>query len=213
MIGDDVQMIEGHFGPLNDLQHNRFKELGRIYGEWNEKVNLISRKDIENFYYKHLLHALFITRFVQFSENSQILDAGTGGGIPGIPLAIMFQDSYFTLVDARKKKINAVQDISDQLGLKNVHAVHSRMEDIKGNFDFIVSRAVAPVDQMIKWTSHLRKSKEINPLPNGWIFLKGGDLKAELQAAHVHQVAETYVLNDWIELEGYEDKKLVYIPY
>ena len=213
MNGDDVQMIEGHFGPFDDLQHRRFSELGSLYSDWNEKVNLISRKDIANFYYKHLLHALFISRFIQFKEGSQVLDAGTGGGLPGIPLAIIFPDVQFTLVDARKKKIMAVKDIADQLGLKNVGAIHSRMEDIKGKFDFIVSRAVAPVDQMIKWTSHLKKTREINPIPNGWIFLKGGDLKAELKTARVNQVSETYDLNDWIKLEGYEDKKLIYIPY
>ena len=206
---DSLDIITKHFPNLTELQKQQFKKLGSVFIEWNSKVNLISRKDIDSFYQKHVLHSLGIAKVIQFKKGSSVLDIGTGGGVPGIPLAILFPETSFTLVDSINKKITAVNDIIDQLGLKNVKGITTRGESTKGEFDFIVSRAVTRLNKFIPWTKGLIKKQNQNTLKNGILYLKGGDLKNEISEARVN--AQVINLSDFFDFEFFETKKVVYI--
>ncbi len=195
---------------MGENQRSQMAALGKLYEEWNSQINVISRKDIEHLYEKHVLHSLAIHKFIQFAKGSEILDIGTGGGFPGIPLAIMLPDVQFTLTDSIGKKIKVVQEVSTALGLKNVKALHTRSEVVKHKFDFVVSRAVAELTELLRWTDGKIKKQQINAIPNGLICLKGGDLTSEL--AGQRKSTESYEIRSWFDEPFFESKKLIYVP-
>jgi len=203
-------LLEKYFPSLSPLQRQQFEAMGPLYADWNSKINLISRKDIDFLYEHHILHSLAIARFIRFKEGSRIMDVGTGGGFPGIPLAVMFPDCEFLLIDSIGKKIKAATDIANQLQLKNVTLRHARVEEEKGLFDFVVSRAVMPLPDLYKLCRKNIAKKQMNALPNGLICLKGGELQHEIQP--FRQVASQIDLSKEFEEEYYQTKKLVYLP-
>ncbi len=198
-----------YFPDLTEKQLQQFKKLEELYQDWNAKINVISRKDMDSLYLKHVLHSLAIAKIVQFNPGSAILDVGTGGGFPGIPLAILFPKSNFYLVDSIAKKIKVVNEVKDALGLKNVKAEQLRAEKAKGEFDFIVSRAVTKMDDFIKWVRKKTKKKHQHPIKNGILYLKGGDLTEELQN---FTNATIYPISDFYEEDFFKTKKVVHIP-
>ena len=204
-----VDIIKKYFKSLTDEQVKQFEQLGELYPEWNEKINVISRKDIENLYVNHILHSLGIAKFTDFKAGSKVLDMGTGGGLPGIPLAIMFPEVHFHLVDRIGKKIKVAQDIADRLGLKNVTTQHGDVKEVKGVFDFVVSRAVMNLDDLVGFVRRSVSRTCINSLPNGLICLKGGDLQAEVKK--YKKLAMIADLKDYFEEEFFETKKVVYV--
>ena len=204
-----MKQIEHYFPNLSEIQKNQFDQLGNLYLHWNEQINVISRKDTENFYERHVLHSLGIAKLIEFSEGSKILDIGTGGGFPGIPLAILFPDCQFTLVDSIGKKIRVVNEVKNELGLKNVVAIHDRAENIDGKFDFIVSRAVTAMPDFIRWTSGKISKNQRNTLKNGILYLKGGDLSEELST--VQQKTKVFNLSEIYSEEFFETKKVVHV--
>ncbi len=204
-----VDIIKKYFKNLSETQINQFEELGKLYPEWNEKINVISRKDIENLYVNHILHSLGIAKFADFKDGSRVLDMGTGGGLPGIPLAIMFPAVQFHLVDRIGKKIKVAQDIADRIGLKNVTTQHGDIKEVKGVFDFVVSRAVMNLDELVAVVRRCVSKTCINALPNGLICLKGGDLQGETKKyKKTLMVAD---LGDYFEEPFFETKKVVYV--
>jgi 16S rRNA (guanine527-N7)-methyltransferase len=205
-----LDIILKYFPNLNQEQLGRLAQLGELYAEWNEKINVISRKDMEHLYEKHVLHSMSIYRFAPFQPGSKVLDIGTGGGFPGIPLAILMPEVKFTLVDSIGKKIKVVQGVAEALGLQNVEAYHERAEKIKGRFDFVVSRAVTVLPELLAWSYGKYEKRQINGIPNGLICLKGGDLKEEIKAAHTE--VQEFKLSDYFEEEFFETKKLIYVP-
>lgn len=176
----DTDLLVKYFPDLNSFQTEQFRNFAELFIEWNTMVNMISRKDIEHLFERHILHSLGIAKVIQFKKGSKVLDIGTGGGFPGIPLAIMFPDVDFLLVDSIGKKIKVVNDIADKMQLKNVVGIHERAENVQGQFDFIVSRAVTRLNKFIPWTKGKMRKKNINEFPNGLLYLKGGDLTEEL---------------------------------
>lgn len=203
---DSVQ----HYLPnLSFEQINQFNSLYSIYKEWNAQINVISRRDEENFYLHHVLHSLAISKIIDFKPGTKILDIGTGGGFPGIPLAILYPETEFTLVDSIGKKIKVVKEVASTLGLKNVTGIHERVEKIPGRFDFIVSRAVAPLSDLLFWTKDKLSCDSFNELQNGWICLKGGDLSGELIKVKKH--IRTHDISEWFLEEFFETKKVIYV--
>ncbi|MCI0522316.1 MAG: 16S rRNA (guanine(527)-N(7))-methyltransferase RsmG [Bacteroidales bacterium] len=199
-----------YFPLLTWEQRRRYSMLPALYAEQNEKVNVISRKDILNFGINHLLHSLAIARFISFAPGTKVIDVGTGGGLPGIPLAIMFPDVQFTLIDSITKKIRVVKEITGALGIENVRTVTTRSENFRGQYDFIVSRAVTEMSSFISLTRHLLSPRSFNTLQNGYLFLKGGDLADELRPfSAVATVAE---IRGWYDEPYFETKKLIYLP-
>jgi 16S rRNA (guanine527-N7)-methyltransferase len=209
-MASSVEDILRFFPQLPAQARERLTLLQPLYTEWNAQINVISRKDIDELYVRHVLHSLAIYRFIQFTPGSRILDIGTGGGFPGIPLAILQPDVNFILVDSIGKKIKVVQEVSLALGLSNVTAIHERAEKVKGPFDFVVSRAVAELSMLLQWSRGKIASKQINALPNGLICLKGGDLSEEFKG--LPKTIETYPLTGWFDADFFETKKLVYVP-
>ena len=209
-MASSVDDLLRYFPQLPATAQEHFRNLLPLYSEWNAQINVISRKDIEELYVRHVLHSLAIYRLIQFAPGSRILDIGTGGGFPGIPLAIMQPDVQYVLVASIGKKIKVVQEVSAALGLKNVTAIHERAEKIKGPFDFVLSRAVAELSLLLQWSHGKMATKQINALPNGLICLKGGDLREEFKG--LPKTIETYPLTGWFEEDFFETKKLVYVP-
>ncbi len=204
-------LLVKYFPDLSQDQHAQLYAFGEVIEFWNDKINVISRKDIDNIYKHHILHSLFIKKVIDFKEGAKILDVGTGGGFPGIPLAICFPEVEFHLVDARSKKIKVVQEAIDQLGLKNVVAEHKRAEELKTQYDFVVTRAVAKVETLMQWCRTRISDKHQHSIPNGIFALKGGtkkDLKAEIPNS---EYAEQFPISDWTDIEHYVEKYVIYI--
>ena len=207
---DTAEAIFHYFPDLSSIQKTQFKKLGLIFIDWNNRINLISRKDTEHFYERHVLHSLGIARVLDFVPGSSVLDVGTGGGFPGIPLAILFPEVQFTLVDSIQKKIKAVNGIIEELEIKNAIGKHARAEKIKGSFDFIISRAVTRLNRFIPWTHDKVNSINRHELNNGILYLKGGELNEEITEAGVN--AKIIELSDYFSGLFFETKKVVYIP-
>ncbi|PTX63560.1 16S rRNA m(7)G-527 methyltransferase [Kordia periserrulae] len=204
-----MEIIQKYFTDLTDTQIEQFEQLEDLYKEWNAQINVISRKDIDELYLRHVLHALAIAKVQSFAAGSKILDVGTGGGFPGIPLAILFPEVKFVLVDAIGKKIKVVQAVAERIGLTNVSAYHLRAEKVKGEFDFIVSRAVTNMPDFVKWVRKKVAKKQQHELKNGILYLKGGDLTEELQD---FPKATLYAISDYFEEDFFETKKVVHLP-
>ncbi|MDI5896857.1 16S rRNA (guanine(527)-N(7))-methyltransferase RsmG [Flavobacterium yafengii] len=198
-----------YFPNLTDIQKEQFEKLDFLYHDWNEKINVISRKDIDALYTKHILHSLGIAKIIKFEPGTYVLDVGTGGGFPGIPLAILFPETRFYLIDVIAKKIKVVQAVAEGLGLKNVKAEQMRAENVKGDFDFIVSRAVTNMPDFVSWVKTKIKKNNKHELKNGILYLKGGDLTEELKD---FPKATEYNLADFFEDEFFETKKVVHLP-
>jgi len=198
-----------YFPDLSETQIERYSKLKDLYFEWNEKINVISRKDIDELYVKHVLHSLAIAKVMKFKEGSEVLDVGTGGGFPGIPLAVLFPKVQFHLVDSIQKKILVVTEVANALGLKNVKAEAQRVEKLKPKYDFIVSRAVTQMPKFVGWVRDKIKKENINPLPNGILCLKGGDLSEELKG---FKSINIYPISDYFSEEFFDTKKVVYLP-
>ena len=198
-----------YFPNLTAIQIEQFEKLDFLYHDWNEKINVISRKDIDSLYTKHILHSLGIAKVMKFEPGTFVLDVGTGGGFPGIPLAILFPETRFYLIDVIAKKIKVVQGVADALELKNVKAEQLRAENVKGDFDFIVSRAVTNMPDFVSWIKTKIKKQQKHKLKNGILYLKGGDLTEELAA---FPQATEYNLADFFEDEFFETKKVVHLP-
>lgn len=201
------EIILKYFPNLTDQQKSQFQQLETLYKDWNEKINVISRKDIDEFYERHVLHSLGIAKIMEFADGTKVLDIGTGGGFPGIPLAILFPNVEFTLVDSIGKKITVVKGVSESLGLKNVKAYHERAEKIKDKFHFVVSRAVTQMPVFLRWLKGKFEKEQFNPKHNGVLYLKGGDLGEELAGIK----CEIYNLKDQFGEEFFDTKKVVYL--
>ena len=204
-----MQLLLKYFPNLTVEQIQKFKHLESLYKDWNLKINVVSRKDIDELYMRHVLHSLGIAKIINFKDGSKILDVGTGGGFPGIPLAILFPECSFHLVDSIAKKIKVVDEVVEGLGLTNVKTTHSRVEDIKGQYDFIVSRAVAAMPTFVHWVKGKITKEQNHNIKNGILYLKGGDLSEELQN---YKTTTVYNLSDYFEEEFYETKKVVHLP-
>jgi len=205
-----VEIIYRYFPDLTQQQEDQFSKLYSLYEEWNSKINVISRKDIENLYVNHVLHSLGIAKVVSFKPGAKILDVGTGGGFPGIPLAILFPETNFHLVDSIGKKITVVQNVANGLGLTNVKAEQIRAEQIKDEYDFIVSRAVTRFKEFYGWINRKAKKQSMHDLYNGILYLKGGDLTEEL--AELKRPHQIFDLTDYFKEDFFETKKVVYVP-
>ncbi len=202
-------LILKHFPEISKTQYDQFKALDGLYREWNAQINVISRKDIDALYIHHVLHSLAIAKVMPFADGSDVLDIGTGGGFPGIPLAILYPNCRFTLVDSIGKKIKVVNEVVAALGLTNVVGIHERAENIHGPFDFVVSRAVTRLAAFIPWTANKIKSKQINAFPNGILYLKGGDLSQELK--EVKRSTDVFPISDFFDDTFFETKSVVYV--
>lgn len=206
-----MELIQQYFPDLNKLQIEQFQQLGDLYAEWNAQINVISRKDIENLYEKHILHSLAIAKVLSFKPGTSIIDLGTGGGFPGIPLAILFPETQFLLIDGTRKKMKVVQAVADATQLSNVTAKQLRAEECKEKVDFVVCRAVATIDKLWSWTLPLLKSEQKNALPNGLIAMKGGDVKKELELLPKHEYSEIFPIQDYFDRPVFEEKYVIYI--
>jgi len=205
-----MNLIRKYFPELTPLQISRLEKLEELYLSWNKKINVISRKDITHLYERHILHSLAIAKAFSFSPDTTILDVGTGGGLPGIPLAIYFPFCSFTLIDSVRKKIIVVQSICDALGLKNVRSIHIRAEQYNEKFNFVVARAVTNMNKFIKWVSKNIDNKQVTSLKNGLIYLKGGDLQEELTSIGSAQVID---ISQFFKEDFFRTKKIIYIPF
>ena len=205
-----IEIIKKYFPQLTPKQEEQFAALDALYHDWNAKINVISRKDIDNLYEHHILHSLAIAKYINFREGTNVLDFGTGGGFPGVPLAIFFPEANFKLIDGTGKKVRVAQEVADAIGLENVLPSHLRGEEEKGRFDFIVSRAVMPLPDLMKIVKKNIASDQHNVLPNGVIVLKGGNLDEELKP--YKNIAEKTELSQWFDEEWFKEKYLIYVP-
>ncbi len=205
-----IEIIKKYFPQLTPKQEEQFAALDALYHDWNAKINVISRKDIYNLYEHHILHSLAIAKYINFREGANVLDFGTGGGFPGVPLAIFFPEANFKLIDGTGKKVRVAQEVADAIGLENVLPSHLRGEEEKGKFDFIVSRAVMPLPDLMKIVKKNIASDQHNVLPNGVIVLKGGNLDKELKP--YKNIAEKTELSQWFDEEWFKEKYLIYVP-
>ncbi|MDR1645951.1 MAG: 16S rRNA (guanine(527)-N(7))-methyltransferase RsmG [Tannerellaceae bacterium] len=205
-----LSLVEHYFPELDDAQKQQYAALYDLYAEWNAKINVISRKDIDNLYLRHVLHSLGIVRMLRFSDHSSVMDIGAGGGFPGIPLAIFFPRVHFHLVDSIGKKIKVAQAVSEAVGLQNVSFRHGRAEEEKQHFDFVVSRAVMPLSDLVRTVAPNIKQHQQNALPNGLICLKGGELQHEVQP--FRRKAVMIELSAYFKESYYQTKKVVFLP-
>lgn len=204
-----MDLIKKYFPDIPKEQYNQLKELKSHYEEWNQKINVISRKDIDNFYERHVLHSLAIAKLIQFRDDSTIIDVGTGGGFPGVPLAILFPNAHFTLLDSIGKKLKVINEISEKLHIDNIETIHSRVETIDRKYDYILSRAVTNLPKFIKLTTNIRNAKSASH--SGIYYLKGGDFEKELK--QIKEKSHITDLNSLFEEEFFITKKLIHIPY
>ena len=204
-----VETIFEYFPNLSEIQKNQFQKLEELYKDWNLKINVVSRKDIDEIYVRHVLHSLGIVKVINFKDGSTVLDVGTGGGFPGIPLAIFYPNVNFTLVDSIGKKIKVVNEVVEGLKLTNVKTINARVEELPGQFDFIVSRAVAAMPTFVHWVKGKIKKESLHDRRNGILYLKGGDLHEELQD---YKTAEIFDLTSFFKEDFFETKKVVYLP-
>jgi 16S rRNA (guanine527-N7)-methyltransferase len=204
-----MHLIQKYFPNLSEIQFKQFEALQGLYGDWNSQINVISRKDIESLYLRHVLHSLSIAKLIQFKAGAKILDIGTGGGFPGIPLAILFPEVTFHLVDSINKKLKVVNGVAESLGLENVYTTHARAETIKGQYDFIVSRAVTTMPDFVSWIKNRVAKTNTHAIKNGILYLKGGDLTEELKT---YTKATRYDLSAYFEEDFFETKKIVHLP-
>ncbi len=205
-----MNVIEKYFPHLSEKQKEQYRALFALYADWNNKINVISRKDIDNLYLHHVLHSMAITKYIQFTPHTQIIDVGTGGGFPGIPLAIFFPDVHFLLLDSIGKKVRVAREVASAIGLENVDFAHARIEDEKRKFHFVVSRAVMTLPQLVATSAKNISREQTNALPNGIICLKGGDLTSELKP--FKNKVETLPLKKYFSEEFFDTKQLVYLP-
>lgn len=205
---DSVALIEKYFPNLSEQQREQFARLGEVYAEWNAKINVVSRKDMEHIYLHHILHSLAIAKVCHFADGAQVLDVGCGGGFPSVPLAIMFPNVQFTACDSIGKKIRVVEGVCEAVGIKNIRTVNGRVEQLKEQFDYIVSRAVTDMPTFVGWVRGMVRKGEKGSLPNGILYLKGGDLTEELQASR--RQWERYYISEFFDEEFYDTKQVVY---
>jgi len=204
-----MELLLKYFPNLSEKQQDQFRELSKLYEDWNLKINVVSRKDIDELYLRHVLHSLGIAKVQSFLPEAKILDVGTGGGFPGIPLAILFPESQFHLVDSIGKKIKVVEEVAQDLGLQNVKITNARVETITGNYDFIVSRAVAQMETFTRWVKGRIAKDSKHKMKNGILYLKGGDLTEELS---IFKTAKIYPLSVYFKEDFYETKSVVHLP-
>lgn len=205
-----MDIITKYFPKLDELQIEQFSQLEPIYAEWNAQINLISRKDFDGFYERHVLHSLAIAKLIKFSPGTKVLDVGTGGGFPGIPLSIMFPEAKFHLVDSIGKKIKVVNAVIEALQLKNATAQQIRAEELKEKYDFVISRAVTRLPEFVPWVQKNISTKQSNPMPNGILYLKGGEISAELKPFKRSVFVKN--LSDYFDEDFFETKKVVHLP-
>lgn len=208
-VAMSIKVLKKYFPEITNIQLDKYKKLENLYKEWNAKINVISRKDIDELYERHVLHSLGIAKVQPFKPGSKVLDVGTGGGFPGIPLAIMFPETQFHLTDAIGKKIKVVSAVAEELDIKNVKAEHVRAEKVKDTYDFIVSRAVTNMPDFVKLVKGKIAKNQLHELKNGILYLKGGDLTEELS---VYSTSKIYNLSDFFNEEFFDTKKIVYLP-
>lgn len=206
---NSMDLILKYFPELTDKQVRQFGQLEALYKEWNTKINVISRKDIDELYLRHVLHSLGIAKVMPFADEASILDVGTGGGFPGVPLAILFPNCQFHLVDSINKKLKVIKGVADSIELTNIRTTHSRVEAIDETYDFIVSRAVTAMPEFTKWVKGKISKKQNNILKNGILYLKGGDLTEELKQ---YAKVKAYLLSDYFEEDFFETKKVIHLP-
>lgn len=206
---NSMDLILKYFPELTDKQVQQFAALESLYKEWNAKINVISRKDIDELYLRHVLHSLGIAKVMPFADESSILDVGTGGGFPGVPLAILFPNCQFHLVDSINKKLKVINGVAESIELTNIRTTHSRVEAIDETYDFIVSRAVTAMPEFTKWVKGKISKKQKNVLKNGILYLKGGDLTEELKQ---YATVKAYLLSDYFEEDFFETKKVIHLP-
>lgn len=207
-----IEIIYKYFSNLTSQQKQYFEKLDALYQDWNQKINVVSRKDVELLYERHVLHSLGIAKVMGFKSMARVMDVGAGGGFPGIPLAILFPDTEFYLVDSIGKKIRVVNEVIEGLGLKNIKAEQVRMEQVDDEFDFIINRAVAPLKTLLHWTRGKVYKSGNHDLDNGMLSLKGGDLTEEIKEANAKKKAKVFELKDYFEEEFFETKKVLYVP-
>ncbi|MBB6327250.1 16S rRNA (guanine527-N7)-methyltransferase [Algoriphagus iocasae] len=206
-----VEIIQEYFPDLSEKQKEQFSKLAELYADWNSKINVISRKDMDQFYIHHVLHSLGVSKVMPFEPGTKVLDIGTGGGFPGIPLAILFPETHFHLVDSIGKKITVVKDVVKQLKLTNVEAQQARAEELVRKYDFVVSRAVTRMINFYPWVKNKIRKEDINEYPNGILYLKGGDVDEEMEELGKSYVV--YHLEDYFKEDFFETKKVVYMPW
>ena len=204
-----TELLLKYFPDLTTEQREAFDKLDAVYREWNDKINVVSRRDIDNLYEHHVLHSMAIAKFIKFRNGSKIMDLGTGGGFPGVPLAILFPECRFHLVDSIGKKLKVIEAAKEAVGLKNIFTFHSRAEDMAYQYDFVVSRAVAPLRELMRWSTTKFLPKHLNEKRNGLICLKGGDLTAEKAGI---KIVESVPLSNYFGEEFFQDKSLIYVP-
>lgn len=206
----NIDIITKYFSDISDEQRRQFEALYDLYQDWNNKINVISRKDIDNLFEHHVLHSLAIAKTIRFKDGSEILDFGTGGGFPGVPLAILFPNCHFRLIDGTGKKIRVATEVANAIGLKNCHPEHKRGEEEKGKYDFVVSRAVMPLPDLERIVRKNISTKQRNAMPNGIICLKGGNVEGEIQP--FRKYAEVSEISQWFDEEWFKEKYVIYLP-
>lgn len=206
----NIDIITKYFGDISDEQCRQLEALYDLYQDWNSKINVISRKDIDNLFEHHVLHSLAIAKTIRFKDGSEILDFGTGGGFPGVPLAILFPNCHFRLIDGTGKKIRVATEVANAIGLKNCHPEHKRGEEEKGKYDFVVSRAVMPLPDLERIVRKNISTKQRNAMPNGIICLKGGNVEGEIQP--FRKYAEVSEISQWFDEEWFKEKYVIYLP-